>query len=294
MWKFFARVILRYRIFFLLFVAAVTAFMGYKAKDVEITYLFAKLLPDTDTASIDYDFFKKKFGQDGTVLVMGTDITPLKKLDNFNKWCDLGDRLKNTWGIEYVLSAARLDQIVMNDSLGKFEKKKLFTQKPKTQQELDSLWEKITSLKFYDGIIFNTKTNSTLIAVTFNKKELNSKNRLAITDSVRAKGDEFSKQTGIELHYSGMPYIRTNVARKIQHETTFFLGLTLLATGLVLFFFFRSFYPVVFSLIVVLCGVVFSLGLLVLMGYKLSAMSAMIAPLIIVIGVPNCILILNK
>ena len=294
MWRFLARVILRYRIFFLLFVAAVTAFMGYKAKDVEITYLFAKLLPDTDTASVDYEFFKNKFGQDGTVLVIGTDITPLKKLNNFNAWCDLGEKLKVTQGIEYVLSAARLDQIVMNDSLGKFEKKKLFTQKPKTQQELDSLWEKIISLKFYDGIIFNTKTNSTLIAVTFNKKELNSKHRLAITDSVREKGDEFTKLTGIALHYSGMPYIRTNVARKIQHETTFFLGLTLLATGLVLFFFFRSFYPVVFSLIVVLCGVIFSLGLLVIMGYKLSAMSAMIAPLIIVIGVPNCILILNK
>ncbi|HEX7414286.1 MAG TPA: MMPL family transporter [Bacteroidia bacterium] len=294
MWRFLARVILRYRIFFLLFVAAVTAFMGYKAKDVEITYFFAKLLPDTDTASIDYEYFKNKFGQDGSVLVIGTDMSQLKKLDNFNKWCDLGDDIKTTKGIEYVLSAGRLDQIVLNDSLGKFEKKKLFTQKPKTQQELDSLWEKITSLKFYDGIIFNTKTNSTLIAVTFNKKDLNTKNRLAITDSIKDKGDLFSKQTGVELHYSGMPYIRTNVARKIKNETTFFLALTIIATGLVLFFFFRSLYSVIFSLVVVCCGVVFSVGLMVLLDYKLTAMSAIIPPLIIVIGVPNCILILNK
>ncbi|MHB8258918.1 MAG: efflux RND transporter permease subunit [Bacteroidia bacterium] len=294
MWKFLARVILRYRIFFLLFVAAVTAFMGYKAKDVEITYFFAKLLPDTDTASIDYEYFKNKFGQDGSVLVIGTDMTQLKKLDNFNKWCDLGDDIKSIKGIEYVLSAGRLDQIVLNDSLGKFEKKKLFTQKPKTQQELDSLWEKITSLKFYDGIIFNTKTNSTLIAVTFNKKDLNTKNRLAITDSIKERGDLFSKQTGIDMHYSGMPYIRTNVARKIKEETTFFLALTIIATGLVLFFFFRSLYSVIFSLLVVCCGVVFSVGLMVLLDYKLTAMSAIIPPLIIVIGVPNCILILNK
>ena len=91
-----------------------------------------------------------------------------------------------------------------------------------------------------------------------------------------------------------MPYIRTNVARKIQHETTFFLAITIIVTGLVLFFFFRSLYPVVFSLIVVCCGVVFSVGLMVLFGFKLTAMSAIIPPLIIVIGVPNCILILNK
>ena len=294
MWRFLAGVILRYRVYFLLFVAAVTVFMGYKAKDVEITYFYAKLLPETDTASIDYEYFKNKFGQDGTVLVIGTDITPLKKLDNFNRWCDLGDDIKKTTGIEYVLSAGRLDQIVLNDSAGKFEKKKLFTQKPKTQQELDSIWANILDLKFYDGIIFNTKTNSTLIAVTYNKNLLNSKNRLAITDSVKAKAEAFSKQTGIELHYSGMPYIRTNVARKIQGETSFFLALTLIATGLVLFFFFRSLYPVIFSLLVVCCGVVFYVGLLVLMGYKLTVMSAIIPPLIIVIGVPNCILILNK
>ncbi len=90
MWRFLAGVILRYRVYFLLFVAAVTAFMGYKAKDVEITYFYAKLLPDTDTASIDYEYFKNKFGQDGSVLVIGTDITPLKKLDNFNRWCAPG------------------------------------------------------------------------------------------------------------------------------------------------------------------------------------------------------------
>jgi len=292
--KFLGRIILRYRIFFLLFVAAVTAFMGFKAKDVEITYFFAKLLPDSDTASIDYEYFKSKFGQDGSVLVIGTDITPLKKLDNFNAWCKLGDKLKATQGIENVLSVGRLQEIVLNDSAGKFEMKKLFTELPKTQQELDAIWEKIITLKFYDGIIFNSKTNSTLIAVTFNKRDLNTKNRLSITDSLKAKGDAFSKQTGIELHYSGMPYIRTNVARKIQHETTFFLALTIIATGLVLFFFFRSFYPVIFSLLVVSCGVVFSVGLLVLFGFKLTAMSAIIPPLIIVIGVPNCILILNK
>jgi len=294
MWNFFARVILRYRIFFLLFVTGVTAFMGYKAKDVEITYYFAKLLPDSDTASIDYEYFRSKFGQDGTVLVIGTDITPLKKLENFNAWCTLGDKLKATEGIENVLSVGRLQDITLNDSLGKFEMKKLFTQQPKTQQELDVLWDKITTLKFYDGIIFNSKTNSTLIAVTFGKKDLNTKNRLSITDSLKAKGDAFSKQTGVELHYSGMPYIRTNVARKIQHETTFFLALTIFMAGLVLFFFFRSFYPVIFSLLVVCCGVVFSVGLIVLFGFKITAMSAIIPPLIIVIGVPNCILILNK
>ncbi|MGZ3907909.1 MAG: efflux RND transporter permease subunit [Bacteroidia bacterium] len=278
----------------LLAVAAITAFMGYKAKDVEITYQFAKLLPDTDSASIDYEFFKSKFGQDGSVLVIGCDIDQLKTPKNFNLWCDLGDKIKNTAGIEGVLSVGRLKELVLNDSLGKFEQRKIMKKKPETQEELNALWDKIYSLKFYEGILFVPKANSTLMAVTFSKSLLNTKNRLAITDSVKKCGDEFSKLSGVELHYSGMPYIRTNVARKIQHEMTFFMVLALIVTGLVLFIFFRNLTPVLFSLLVVLCGVTFCVGFMVIMGYKLSVLSVLVPPLIIVIGVPNCVLLLNK
>jgi hypothetical protein len=275
-------------------VAAITAFMGYKATEIEITYNFAKLLPDSDPASVDYEYFKSKFGQDGAVLVMGCEIEPLKKLENFNAWVDLGDKIKNTPGIENVASVARILEIVMNDSLGRFEMKKILTEKPKTQEELNALWDKIYSMKFYEGLLFNPKSNATLMAVTFGKKELNTKNRLAITDSIKSFGDQFSQKTGIEMHYSGMPYIRTNVARKIQNEMSFFMGLALIVTGIVLFVFFRNFMPVLFSLLVVCCGVLFSMGLIVLMGYKLTVLSGLIPPLIIVIGVPNCVLILNK
>lgn len=294
MWRFLARIILRYRIAMLVVVLAITAFMGYKAKDVEITYNFARLLPDSDPASVDYDYFKNKFGQDGSVLFIGCDITPLRKLDVFNAWCELGEKVKNVQGIVAVASAARLQEFVLNDSLGKFEMKKVFEGKPGSQQELNEIWSKIESLKFYEGLFFNDKTNTTAMWVTFGKKLLNTKNRLSITDSIKKYGDAFAAQTGVEVHYSGMPYIRTNVARKIQHEMTFFMVLALIVTGVVLFVFFRNLSPVLFSLLVVSCGVTFCVGFMVMMGYKLSVLSVLVPPLIIVIGVPNCVLILNK
>src|SRR5438105_1418388 len=127
MWRFLARLILRYRVFMVLIVAAITVFFGYKAKDIEITYQFAKLLPDSDSASIDYDYYKSKFGQDGAALLIGSDITPLKKLKAFKAWCDLGDQLKNLKGIEGVASVGRLKELVLNDSLSKFELRSVFT-----------------------------------------------------------------------------------------------------------------------------------------------------------------------
>lgn len=286
--------ILKYRLPILIICVGITIAMSYFATKIEVTYHIPKLLPDTDTASIDYDFFKSKFGQDGNVLVVGIKKDVLNELPNYNAWAKLGDDIKGLAGIKRVVSIPRLNDLILNDSLGKFEFKPLKGNAPTTQDELNDFILKINSLKFYEGIVFNPKTNSTLMAITFFERELNSKRRLEIIDEIKSEVDKFSKSTGIEVHYSGLPFIRTTLMRKISHEMSFFLGVALLVTALLLFVFFRSIPPVLFSLMVVVCGVVTSIGTMVLMGYKLTVLSGLIPPLIIVIGVPNCILILNK
>lgn len=286
--------ILKYRLPLIIAMALVTAVMGYFASKIEISYNYARLLPDDDSTSIDYDKFKAKFGQDGTILVIGVDKDRLSSLKNYKAWAKLGDDIKNLEGIKGVVSIARLNDLVLNDTLGKFEFIPLKGADPNTQAELDAYLEKVSSLRFYEGIVFNTKTNSTLMAVTFFEKDLNSKKRLDIVDDIKLQIQKFNDDTQVDTHESGLPFIRTTVMRKIRHEMSFFLCVALAVTALLLFIFFRSLYPVVFSLLVIICGVVTSLGTTVLLGYKLSVLSGLIPPLIIVIGVPNCILILNK
>jgi len=132
------------------------------------------------------------------------------------------------------------------------------------------------------------------MAITFDNSLLNTKNRLAIVDSIRAKAELFVAKTNVHVHYSGMPYIRTAVARKIQGEMTLFMILAIIVTAIILMLFFKSILPVVFSLAVVSVGVIWSVGLLVLCGYHISVLTGLIPPLLIVIGVPNCIMLLNK
>lgn len=286
--------ILKYRFPLIVAVALITAFMAFFASKIEISYNFARLLPDTDSTAIDYDLFKKKFGQDGTVLVIGVPKDKLNALANYQAWEKLGNDIKKLDGIKSVVSIARLNELVLNDTLGKFEFLPVKGSHPTTQSELDDLMHRISELRFYDGIVYNSKTNSSLMAVTFYEKDLNSKRRLEIVDNIKGEIKKFNDATEIDTYESGLPFIRTTVMRKIRNETSFFLGLALVVTALLLFVFFRSFYPVIFSLLVIICGVVTTLGTIVLFGYKLSVLSGLIPPLIIVIGVPNCILILNK
>ncbi|MBC7864929.1 MAG: MMPL family transporter [Bacteroidia bacterium] len=294
MWKILATFTLRFRLGIIIAIVGLTCFMGFHARKCEIAYTYAKLLPENDSVSINYEKFKTIFGQDGNVLVIGIEKTPLNKLENFQAWYDLGENYKKVNGIQEVLSIARLNDLSLNDTVGKFEFKPLLKQRPSSQKELDSVMGRINDLKFYEGKVFRDSANSTLMLVYFTKTSLNSIRRLSVTDSVVNFAKEFSKKTGIPVRFSGLPYIRTNMARKISNETAFFLGLAILVTGIILFIFFRNFYAVLFPLLVVVMGVVCSVGTIVLLGYKMTVLTGLIPPLMIVIGIPNCILLLNK
>ncbi len=294
MWVSIARFILRNRLAIILVLGGLTVFFGYYAQKAELSYEAPNLLPDHDTTAVEYKNFKKRFGQDGAVMVIGISDTSLYTVKNFNAWYDLGDHLKDAIGVKAVLSVARLQTLVKNDSLQKFENFPILSRKPQTQAEVDSIKIVIKALPFYKGIIYNDTAQTTLMAITFDNKLLNTKDRLWMVDSIKAQVEKFIAATNIEVHYSGMPYIRTAVARKIQSEMTLFMVLALIVTAIILMLFFRSFLPVIFSLIVVFIGVIWSVGILVLFGYHISVLTGLIPPLLIVIGVPNCILLLNK
>jgi predicted RND superfamily exporter protein len=187
-----------------------------------------------------------------------------------------------------------LIDLKVNETTKRFDVKPLLTQKPKSQAEVDSIKEKIANLKFYDGMVINTKTNTTLMAITFNEKALNSKKRISIVQEIRDLAHQFEEKHHTTLHLSGMPFIRTATMQKVSHEMELFMGLAVLVTAAILWFFFRSIRFTLVSILVVLIGVVFSVGTLVMMGYKITMLTGLIPPLLIVIGVPNCIFLINR
>lgn len=294
MWSFFAKIILRYRLWFLCTLLALTLFFGYFASKIELSYEFAKILPSDDKTEIAYGEFIKTFGEDGNVMVIGYESKNLFELKTFNSWQTLASEIKNIKGIQDVVSIGKLYSLHINDSLQKFEYSPILKEQAKTQQELDSIRNIILSYPFYKGFIYNDSLSATLMAVTFNKKELYSKSRLDIVKQIRELGDAFASNNGIEIHYSGLPYIRTEYMRTVSGEMSLFMVLAVLVTIITLWLFFRSFNAVFYSLIVCIIGVIWSIGILNLFDYKITILTSLIPPLIIIIGLPNCIFLINK
>lgn len=294
MWKNFSALLLRNKLAFTIVLLLGTAFMGYETAQIELSYEFAKILPDDDSTYIEYQEFKKKFGEDGNVMVIGFKDKNLFQLEKFNDWYKLGNDIKNIKGIKEIMSIPTIYNVVRNDSLQKLDFLKILDNPVKTQKDLDSLKDLILSLPFYEGIIYNKETGATLMAITFNKKELDSKDRLTMVSSITDLSKTFAQKHGVDMHFSGMPYIRSALMKKVSSEMGLFLGLAVIVTGIILWLFFRTFSSVIFSIIVVAIGVLWSTGLLQLFGYKITILTGLIPPLIMVIGIPNCVFLINK
>lgn len=294
MWSFLARNILRNRIVYLSIIIGLTAIFAFFASKIELSYDFVRILPGDNKAEIVYNDFKKVFGEDGAVMVIGYKTDNVFSLKTFNDWSVLSDSIKNIKGIQNILSVDKAYGLKKNDSIQKFDYFPIISSKPQTQQELDSIKDVILSYPFYKGLLYNDSLTSTLMAVTFNKNDLNSKNRLDIVKQIKALGDAFSKNNNVEIHYSGLPYIRSEYMRNVRGELSLFMGLAFLVTVITLWIFFRSFKVVLWSLVVCIIGVIWSVGTLYLFGYKITILTGLIPPLIIIIGIPNCIFLINK
>ena len=293
MWNAISTFCIRNRFLLLVLLGLMTVVFGYYATKVKMTYDNAKIIPQDDPDYLDYVKFKDKFGEDGNVLVIGVQSEKLFELNFFNDWYKLSDDIEKTEGVEKVISISKAYHLVRNDSIRRLEFKPVVTSKVGTQVELDSIKDLINSLKFYQGILYNPDSNVTLIAVTLKKKELDSKARIPLVKGIEARARAFGKQYDCNIHISGLPYVRTIMSSKVADEIQIFTYLSMLITIIFIFIFFRFISAVILSLVVVIIGVVATLGCLAMLDYKITLLTGILPPLMVIIGIQNCIYLLN-
>lgn len=294
MWDKICSLILRQRLAILILLAVLTIIMGYFGSKVQMSYEFAKLLPDDDSISIQYNEFKKIFGEDGSVFVIATKNKNFFTPEVFNAWYTIGNKIKQTEGVEEVLSVTHLFNLEKDENEKRFNIVPIVKKTPQSQKEVDSLKQVILSLPFYKDYLYNDTTGASLMAITLNRDVLNSKARERLIDEIEKNVEKIAKEANVEIHYSGMPFIRTQVSVKVSREIKLFVFLSALITAFILYLFFRTWAPVLVSMLVVAVGVLWSLGTVVLFGYKITILLGLIPPLIIVIGIPNCVYLINK
>ena len=296
-WEFIARVILRNRIAIISLVILLTIGFASQWKHIRFTQTEANLIPKDDKVNIDYDNFLAKFGEEGNLIVLGTQDPKLFTPKVFQAWNTMMQNIQKHKEVVLVISVDNLQTLQKNDSIQSFELKKLInTNKIQDAQYLAQIKkELLNNLPFYEGLLFNKKSGTIRSAIYIDKKIVNTKARKDyVLNSLIPEIKKFEDTTKVDLRVSGMPYIRTLNAKTIIDEIGLFIGAALLTTGLIFFFFFRSVKATAISLLVVIIGVMWSFGLLGLLGYEITVLTALVPTLVIVIGIPNCIFLINK
>ncbi|MCC5944779.1 MAG: MMPL family transporter [Bernardetiaceae bacterium] len=295
--------ILAYRLYLIIALFSVTAFMGYVGMGTEMSYQFIKIVPDEDPDMQYFKKFKETFGQDDNIFVIGMQDSSVFEIENFEKLKNFSNRLKQIrlpkngetiQAIAQILSLPDVQTIVKNTEEKKFEPQALFEPMPQSQAQLDSLLKLAADLKFYEGQLLNPNTGATLMALSFAPEVFGSRLKHDVVSYILDEGERFEAETGIKLHYGGVPYVRSVVSQKVKAELNIFLVISLLVTAAFLFLMFRSFTAVIFPLIVIGMVVIWTLGTLAIFDYKITLLTGLLPPILVVIGVPNCVYLLNQ
>jgi predicted RND superfamily exporter protein len=294
MWERIGRFILKYRLLLLLILAGLTVFMTWRASKVELSYDFSRAIPVNNPKYKAYKEFLKKFGEDGNLLVLGIKTDKLFQEKIFNSYATLQQNLKKVTGVEDVIGVPTAINLVKVTETEKLKVDTIFLSRKLTQAEIDSGAAVFLNLPFYQHLLYNPETNAWLMGVRIKKELMASKGRIAIVNRIDKMADEFGKANNLTVYHSGLPHIRSMLSLRIVKEMKMFIFASILLSALILLLFFRSLSAMLLSLTVVTLGVIWSFATIEMMGYKISILNALIPPLIIVIGIPNCIYFLNK
>ncbi|NCI47601.1 efflux RND transporter permease subunit [Sediminibacterium soli] len=294
MWYRLGRFILRNRLLLLILLTLATGFLGWQGSKVQLSYDFTRAVPTDNPRYIEYQAFLKKFGADNNTMVAGIESDKMFTPVFFNAVAQLHQRVKTIPGVTEVLSIPEAVTLVKDSAVQKLKPARIFHTPYTSQAALDSDRHVFENLPFYRGLLYNPDAKTYLLGIGVNKDTINSKSRTRLINDIMKEIALFEKNTGATVHASGLPFIRTSMSNRIKDEMNWFLIGSLVLSAITLLLFFRSFSAMLMSLAVVGMGVVWSLGTLVLFGYKITLLTALIPPLVVVIGVPNCIYFLNK
>jgi uncharacterized protein len=294
MWKKLALFALKYRLPVLIVLGIITVVMGYFGAKVQVTYELKSAISENSITFKLHKQFKALFGEDNNTIVMGFARKEASDEKFHAALTALCKQLQANKGISEVLSVPLAIDIrkVETDSGGTLRTIGIFSDTNKIG--LDSQMQQFYNLPFYQGLLYNSESGAQLIAAKLDPQLLRTKARTVLVDSIMSICNAFGKANNVEMRYSGLPLIRSVVATDVQREMKLFLLLSLVFTAIVLLLFFRNIVTVLCSLLIVLAGVAWSMGIMYLFGFKITLLTALIPPLIVVIGIPNCIYFLNK
>ena len=267
---------------------AATILLGLAARDVRIEVSVDSVLPRHDPAVAYYAGVRDEFGNDD-IAVVGVRAPDVFTVSTLTKIGRVTDRLAELEGVERVISLTNM----VDPAEDVLYPPRLLPHMPPTAQDIAALKAKLAAAPFY------AKFAKLLFGVTADTRDASIYKGAAINVVLRPLsdaqyadlhideriGEVLARESGPEQFvYTGASRVQHDAVRGIRDDLLRFTPVALVCVLVILWFSFRRLRAVVLPLITVVIAVVWTLGIMGLIGKPISVGTFMLPPLLLVIG----------
>lgn len=278
--------LLRGRYAWLILVGMGSVFMAWHAQKVEIVQDFIKVVPEDDEDYQAYRAFQKEFGDDAATLVVGFTVPSTAPQRYWMGLKALTDTLVRLTGVRRVFGLPTAVHLRWQN--GRFETELLPL--PKDSASWASLRH---AHPLYFRLLWDSTGQSTLLFIQIDSLTLHSKAKHTLIRQIEAISRLWAAQEGVSVHFAGVPYLRHYVKQFLPTELWLFTAASLGLTVLALWSYFRSWYAAVFPVVLLGLASLWTVGIIGLYGFKLTLLTALLPPVIIILGIPPSIYMLS-
>ena len=282
-----AQLLVRYPHTVVLSYVVATVLLGFAARNVRIEGSVESILPFNDPAVQYYADVRAQFGS-GDIAVVGVRAPHVFNVPTLTKIARVTDRLAALDGVEQVVSLTN----TVDPAADVFSPPKLLPNIPPTPEDVAALKAKIASAPFYAKfakLLFGISTDDgaadyqgAAINVVFRPLSDSEYADLRIDEHI---AEILAGETSPErFFYIGASRVQQEAVRLMRQDLLRFTPVALICVLVILWFAFRRLRAVVLPIMTVVIAVVWTFGIMGLVGKPLSLGTFMLPPLMLVIG----------
>lgn len=282
-----AQKIIQYRIVIIVITILLTLFFSYHITKIKINSDIISSLPDDDPVAALYTRIGQKFGSNslGMVAVEASNVFNTDVLEHIKQ---ISDTIVYTEGVASVTSLTNI--IDIKSSEWGIEIGKLIDEYdlPETEEDLLKLKNRVFQKDMYRGVIVSEDETTTLVLFNI----LDEADIQEVAKEIKIKINDLDLPEN--LYFGGLPFMMNDISDLIVTDIIRLFPITFFLIALVLFIGFRTIRGVVLPILTAGISIIWTLGLMVLLGYELTIISNTIPIILLAIGSAYTIHVVNR
>lgn len=279
--------IVKHRIFLFITVILITLFLGYQIRNLKVNSDVTKYFPASDPVVRLLNYIGDTYGGN-SMAVISLEAEDIFSRETLAGIAGLTRKLKETDGIAYVTSLANI--IDIRKTADGLEIGKLIDENnlPSAPADLEKLKTYTLSKEMYRDRIVSSSGRFTALLCLLS----DSHNKTETCRTIR----ETVLQAGLKekAYFSGSPFFMLDLNDIILKDLVFLTPLSIIIIITVLLISFRSFRRIVPTMVSLLFGTVWTIGLMALLKIPFAIISDVIPVILIVVGSAYGIHVVSK